>query len=103
MRIAAFLWLCGNEKCLLPSQATDINQFNTLYYMNYFCQDLCRKDPFSYEVSCAKVQQLFHISFISPNIFLSDVSDPLTMSYVSHAFFVPLCREQCRKTFVRLS
>ena len=71
--------------------------------MNNFCQDLCRKDPFSYEVSCAKVQQLFHIPVISPNIFLSDVSDPLTMSDVSHTFFVPLCREQCRKTFVRLS
>ena len=95
MRIAAFLWLCGNEKCLLPSQATDIVQFNTLYYMNnYLCQDLCHKDPFSYEVSCAKVQQLFHIPYISPKIFLSDVSDPLTMSAVSHAFFVPLCHEQ---------
>ena len=71
--------------------------------MNYFCQDLCRKDPFSYEVSCAKVQQLFHIPVISPNIFLSDVSDPLTMSDVSHAFFVPLCREQCHSTFIVLS
>ena len=54
--------------------------------MNYFCQDLCHKDPFSYEVSFAKVQQLSHIPVISPNIFLSDVSDPLTMSDVSHAF-----------------
>lgn len=54
--------------------------------MNYFCQDLCRKDPFSYEVSCAKVQQLFHVPVISPNIFLSNVSDHLTMSDVSHTF-----------------
>ena len=37
--------------------------------MNYFCQDLCLKDPFCNEVSCAKVQQLFHIPVISPNIF----------------------------------
>ena len=64
--------------------------------MNYFCQDLCRKDPFSYEVSFAKVQQLFHIPVISPKIFLSDVSDHLTMSDVSHAFFVPLTLESSR-------
>ena len=71
--------------------------------MNYFCQDLCHKDPFSYEVSFAKVQQLSHIPVISPNIFLSDVSDPLTMSDVSHAFFVPLCHEQRHSTFIVLS
>ena len=71
--------------------------------MNYFCQDLCHKDLFSYEVSCAKVQQLSHIPVISPNIFLSDVSDHLTMSAVSHAFFVPLCHEQCHSTFIVLS
>ena len=64
--------------------------------MNYFCQDLCHKDPFSYEVSFAKVQQLSHIPVISPNIFLSDVSDHLTMSEVSHAFFVPLTVESSR-------
>ena len=64
--------------------------------MNYFCQDLCHKDPFSYEVSFAKVQQLSHIPVISPNIFLSDMSDPLTMSDVSHAFFVPLLAESSR-------
>ena len=70
---------------------------------SYFCQDLCHKDPFSYEVSFAKVQQLSHIPVISPNIFLSDMSDHLTMSDVSHAFFVPLCHEQRHSTFIVLS
>lgn len=71
--------------------------------MNIFFKIFCRKDPFSYEVSCAKVQQLFYIPVVFPNIFLSDVSDLLTMSNVSRAIFVPLCYEQCHKTFVRLS
>nr|DAI84053.1 MAG TPA: hypothetical protein [Caudoviricetes sp.] len=70
--------------------------------MNFF-KIFCRKDPFSYEVSCAKVQQLFHIPVISPNIFLSDVSDPLTVSDVSRTFFVPLYHEQSRSTFIVLS
>ncbi len=71
--------------------------------MNIFLRSFVAKIRLAMKYLGAKVQQLFHIPVIFPNIFLSDVSDLLTMSDVSRAIFVPLCYEQCHKTFVRLS
>ena len=63
--------------------------------MNYFCQDLCHKDPFSYEVSFAKVQQLFHIPVISP-IFFCPMCPTLSLCPLFHARFLYLYRWKVR-------